>query len=76
MARKKMALGWAPGGLILRQPSFYQAARERQRERERERERERKNEKRTGRERIPRRLSTVSAEPDEGLELMNHEIMT
>ena len=26
--------------------------------------------------RIPSRLCTASAEPDEGLELMNHEIMT
>ena len=29
-----------------------------------------------GRERIPGRLRTVSAEPDVGLELTNHEIMT
>ena len=28
------------------------------------------------RERIPSRLCTVSMEPDAGLELMNHEIMT
>ena len=28
------------------------------------------------RERIPSRLLAVSAEPDAGLELMNHEIMT
>ena len=27
-------------------------------------------------ERIPSRLHTVSAEPEAGLELMNHEIMT
>ena len=40
--------------------------REEQRERERERERER----------IPSRLHTVSSEPDVGLDLMNHEIMT
>ena len=38
-----------------------------QRERERERER---------RERIPSRLHTISAEPNAGLKLMNHEIMT
>ena len=29
-----------------------------------------------GRERIPSRLHAVSAEPDAGLELTNHEIMT
>ena len=29
-----------------------------------------------GRERIPGRLHTVSAEPDAGLKLINHEIMT
>ena len=29
-----------------------------------------------GRERTPSRLHAVSAEPDEGLELANHEIMT
>ena len=29
-----------------------------------------------GRERIPSRLHAVSAEPDTGLKLMNHEIMT
>ena len=31
---------------------------------------------RRGRERIPSRLRTVSAEPDTGLELVNCEIMT
>ena len=41
-------------------------------ERGREGEREREREK----ERIPSRLYTDSTEPDEGLELMNHEIMT
>ena len=35
-----------------------------------QRERER------GRERIPSRLHTVSAEAEAGLDLMNHEIMT
>ena len=29
-----------------------------------------------GRQRIPSRLCTISAEPDVGLELRNHEIMT
>ena len=29
-----------------------------------------------GKERMPSRLHTVSAEPDVGLELANHEIMT
>ena len=29
-----------------------------------------------GRERIPNRFHNVSAEPDVGLELTNHEIMT
>ena len=29
-----------------------------------------------GRERIPSRLHTVSTEPDVGLDLTNHEIMT
>ena len=29
-----------------------------------------------GKERIPSRLHTVSTEPDVGLELTNHEIMT
>ena len=37
-----------------------------------ERERERENE----RERIPGRLCAVSAEPNVGLDLMNHEFMT
>ena len=37
-----------------------------------ERVRERKNE----RMRIPSRLHAVSTEPDVGLDLMNHEIMT
>ena len=30
----------------------------------------------TGRERIPSRLHAVSTEPEAGLELMNHEIVT
>ena len=37
---------------------------------ERERERER------GRQRIPSRFHTVSAEPDVGLDLMNQAVMT
>ena len=37
-----------------------------QRERERERERER----------LPSRLHTASTEPDMGLQLINHEVMT
>ena len=48
---------------------------ERGREGERERER-RERERERERERIPNRLDTDSTEPDEGLELMNHEIMT
>ena len=32
--------------------------------------------KKRGRQRIPSRLHAVSAEPDEGLKLMNCEIMT
>ena len=44
------------------------------RERERERDRGRGREK--GRERIPSRLCADSAEPNVGLSLMNHEIMT
>ena len=44
----------------------------RQRERERERDRDRDRE----RQRIPSRLHTVSMEPDAGLELTNHKIMT
>ena len=39
-----------------------------------ERERERKRERE--RERIPSRLRAFSAEPNVGLELTNHEIMT
>ena len=42
--------------------------------RERVSEPERGREK--GRERIPSRFHTISAEPDTGLELTNHEIMT
>ena len=47
--------------------------------REREREREKQHEWGRGRERgerIPRRLSAASAEPNEGLEPVNSEIMT
>ena len=46
------------------------------RERERERERKQRRDRETGRERIPTRLSDVSAEPDAGLELRNREIVT
>ena len=42
---------------------------------ERGRARERENRQRERRERIPSRLYTVSAKPDTGLELTNHEIM-
>ena len=41
---------------------------------EREKEREREREK--AREKIPSRLCMVSAEPDKGLKLANHEVMT
>ena len=48
--------------------------------RERKREREKKHEtgrdRERGRARIPGKLLAVSTEPNEGLELMNHEIMT
>ena len=40
------------------------------------RERERERQRQRGRVRIPRRLCTVSAEPDMGLFLTNHEIVT
>ena len=40
------------------------------------REREGEREEQRGRERIPSRLHTVSAEPNLGLDLMNCEIMT
>ena len=39
-------------------------------------EKEREREWGRGRERIPRRLYTVSAEPNVGLKVTNHEIMT
>ena len=48
-------------------------------ERERERERERMSwggAEREAREKIPSRLCTVSTEPDVGLKLIDHEIMT
>ena len=48
---------------------------EREREREREREKAGRGREREG-ERILSRLHTVSMEPDVGLYLMNHEIMT
>ena len=41
-----------------------------------EREREHKRGRQRGRERIPSKLHSVSVEPDEGLKLMNREIMT
>ena len=49
-----------------------------QRERDRERDREAERERETGRERegIESRLCTDSREPDMGLHLTNHEIMT
>ena len=46
---------------------YFYFERERERMREEQRERE---------ERIPSRLCTISAEPDEGLDPMNCEIMT
>ena len=51
---------------------------EREREKERERERESKpgSGRERGRERTPSRLRAVSTEPDMGLKLTNHEIMT
>ena len=48
--------------------NIYLFLRERQQVRERQRER--------GRQRIPSSLHAVSAEPNVGLELTNHEIMT
>ena len=42
----------------------------------REREREREQAGEGQRDRLPSRLCTVSAEPNTGLELANHEIMT
>ena len=48
-------------------------------EREKERERERMSwggAEREAREKIPSRLCTVSTEPDVGLKLIDHEIMT
>ena len=45
-------------------------------ERERERERESRGGAERERQRIPSRLCTISAEPDVGLEVTNHEIMT
>ena len=50
--------------------------REREKERERVKERESERERERERENTPSRLHTVSAEPNMGLELMNHEIMT
>ena len=58
---------------------IYLFLREGERERQGGREYASTGTLRTGRERrhrIPSRLRTVSAEPDEGLELVNHEIMT
>ena len=49
---------------------------ERERERERESTSKWKRVRERGRERIPSRLSTVSTEPNVGLKLTNHEIMT
>ena len=40
------------------------------------REREKGRDREKGRERSPSRLHTVSAEPDLGLDLINHEITT
>ena len=60
--------------------SFFKfILRERERERERERARARTSKggaEREGEERIPSRLHAVSTEPDSGLSLTNHEIMT
>ena len=50
--------------------------RDKGREREREKEREGERERERERERSPRRLCTVSTEPDVGLELMIRAIMT
>ena len=49
---------------------------ERERERERERGRGRARERERRREGIPSRFRAVSAEPIEGIDLMNPEIMT
>ena len=46
------------------------------REKEREREREREAGRERGRKRMPRRLFTVSTEPNMGLNLMNLKIRT
>ena len=50
--------------------------RERQRQHNWGRGREKEGERGRERGRIPSRLHIVSPEPDSGLELMNHEIMT
>ena len=50
--------------------------REIKREPKLERGRERQGERERGRKRIPHRLCTVSAEPDVGHDLRNHEITT
>ena len=44
--------------------------------REKEQEQGRGRERERERERIPSRLCAVSTEPNSGLELINHEIMT
>ena len=49
--------------------------RERAEKGQREREREEEIEREKGRERSPSRLCTISADPDVGLKLRNHEIM-
>ena len=46
------------------------------REREREREGEQGRGRRRGRQIIPNKLHTVNAEPDMGLKLTKHKIMT
>ena len=50
--------------------------RDRERQRERERERLRAEAGEGQGQRIPSRLRTVSTEPDPGLQLMNHKIMS
>ena len=55
---------------------IFERERDRERERGREREIDLECEQGSSRERIPIRLCAVSAEPDTGLEPMNHEIMT
>ena len=45
-------------------------------EREREQEHKQRRGRERGRERIPSRLCTVSTDPDVGLNLTNHELMT